>query len=50
VKTLLTRSWPQYIETGKKEATLVTGGNKMGDKGYFIEVSSHYRTLSFERC
>jgi len=27
----------QYIETGKKEATLLAGGNRVGDKGYFIE-------------
>ncbi|KAI8064170.1 aldehyde dehydrogenase domain-containing protein [Gongronella butleri] len=26
-----------YIETGKKEATLFTGGKRIGDKGYFIE-------------
>ena len=26
-----------YIETGKKDATLVTGGNSVGNKGYFIE-------------
>lgn len=26
-----------YIEVGKKEATLVTGGNTAGSKGYYIE-------------
>lgn len=27
----------QYIEIGKKEATLVAGGKTVGNKGYFIE-------------
>ena len=25
-----------YIETGKKEAKLVTGGTRVGDKGYYV--------------
>ena len=27
----------KYIETGKKEASLAMGGNRYGDKGYFVE-------------
>jgi aldehyde dehydrogenase (NAD+) len=27
----------KYIETGKKEARLVAGGVRKGNKGYFIE-------------
>jgi aldehyde dehydrogenase (NAD+) len=27
----------KYIETGKTEATLAQGGNRKGDKGFFIE-------------
>jgi len=26
-----------YIDAGKKERPSVTGGNRVGDKGYFIE-------------
>jgi 1-pyrroline-5-carboxylate dehydrogenase len=27
----------EYIETGKKEGKLLLGGNRIGDKGFFIE-------------
>ncbi|GAA5884049.1 hypothetical protein JCM6882_002116 [Rhodosporidiobolus microsporus] len=27
----------EYLEVGKKEGKVVTGGNKVGDKGYFFE-------------
>jgi 1-pyrroline-5-carboxylate dehydrogenase len=31
------KSIQQYIETGKKEGRLVYGGNRVGDKGFFLE-------------
>lgn len=31
------KSIQKYIETGKKEGRLLTGGNRVGEKGYFLE-------------
>jgi 1-pyrroline-5-carboxylate dehydrogenase len=31
------KSIQKYIETGKKEGRLISGGNRIGDNGYFLE-------------